>query len=330
MNNDIDMVTEMDLPNTELLKNQLGIKKYKSKTKDKKPAILELQTEETALTEPLCEIPVKQSKGLKRNTIDKYYTKDTTVKQCIELISKYITINPDDLIIEPSAGNGSFIESIKTMTYNYLFYDLEPENEEIEKLDYLYYDETIIQSTYKYIHIIGNPPFGRQSSLAIKFIKKSCKFADSISFILPKSFKKDSLKKTFPLNFHLMLETDLPNWSFLVDGIEHDVPCIFQIWKKLECNRDVFPKLEPSGFVFIDKNEDPDISFRRVGVNAGKIDTFITDKSIQSHYFRKFTNNKLLSDNIKNVSTITYNFNNTVGPKSISKQELIKEFIKVL
>ena len=98
----------------------------------------------------------------------------------------------------------------------------------------------------------------------------------------------------------------------------------------MECNRDVFPKLEPSGFVFIDKNEDPDISFRRVGVNAGKIDTYITDKSIQSHYFIKFTNNKLLSDNIKNVSNITYNFNNTVGPKSISKQELIKEFIKVL
>ena len=329
MNNTIDIVTEMDLPNTEEKNQTHGIKKYKS-TKGKKPAILELQTEETALTETLCEIPVKQSKGLKRNTIDKYYTKDTTVKLCIEFITQYISINPDDLIIEPSAGNGSFIESIKGITSNYLFYDLEPENEEIEKLDYLDYDETIIQSTYKYIHIIGNPPFGRQSSLAIKFIKKSCKFGDSISFILPKSFKKDSLKKTFPLNFHLMLETDLPNWSFLVDGIEHDVPCIFQIWKKMECNRDVFPKLEPSGFVFIDKMEDPDISFRRVGVNAGKIDTYITDKSIQSHYFIKFTNNKLLSNNVKNISTIKYSFNNTVGPKSISKQELIKEFIKVL
>jgi hypothetical protein len=44
------------------------------------------------------------------------------------------------------------------------------------------------------IHIIGNPPFGRQSSTAIKFIKKSCLFCNSLSFILPKSFKKDSLK----------------------------------------------------------------------------------------------------------------------------------------
>ena len=41
-------------------------------------------------------------------------------------------------------------------------------------------------STFNKIHIIGNPPFGRQSSLAIKFIKKSVEYCDSISFILPK------------------------------------------------------------------------------------------------------------------------------------------------
>jgi hypothetical protein len=80
----------------------------------------------------------------------------------------------------------------------------------------------------------------------------------------------------------------------------------------------------------VDKTENPDISFRRVGVNAGVIDTKIDEKSVQSHYFIKFTNNKSIADNLNQLATITYNFNNTVGPKSISKQELIKEFIKVL
>lgn len=272
----------------------------------------------------------KQTKGLKRNTIDKYYTKDTTVNLCMEFIKQHIPINENDLIIEPSAGNGSFIEGIKTVSPNYLFYDLEPEHAEIEKQDYLDYDETIIQSMYNNIHVIGNPPFGRQSSLALKFIKKSCNFCDSISFILPKSFKKESFKKKIPLNFHLIVETDLPNDSFIVDGIEHDVPCVFQIWKKMECNRNVLQKLEPSGFIFVKKMEDPDISFRRVGVNAGKIDIHIIDKSIQSHYFIKFTNGKSLTENVTNLSKINYAFNNTVGPKSISKQELIEEFIKVL
>ena len=272
-----------------------------------------------------------QTKGLNRNTIDKYYTKDIVVDLCLNLVKKHIQINADDLIIEPSAGNGSFITGIKALTSNFKFYDLEPENAEIIKQDYLLYDyDTIKSSIIGKIHIIGNPPFGRQSSLAIKFIKKSCEFCSSVSFILPKSFKKDSLKKSFPLDFHLICEIDLPDKSFLVDGVEHNVPCIFQIWERKIYNRALIEKLEPFNFMFVEKTENPDISFRRVGVNAGVIDIKIDQKSIQSHYFIKFTNGKTINDNIKKLSTITYDINNTVGPRSISKQELIKEFNPLL
>jgi hypothetical protein len=52
----------------------------------------------------------------------------------------------------------------------------------------------------------------------------------------------------------------------------------------------------------------------------------INDKSFQSHYFIKFTNNKPIDENIKKLKLIKFNFNNTVGPKSISKPELIDEF----
>ena len=272
----------------------------------------------------------KQLKGLNRNTIDKYYTKDNVVELCLNLVKKYIEISTDDLIVEPSAGNGSFITGIKSLTNNFRFYDLEPDNDEIIKQDYLLYEYANIKEIFSKIHIIGNPPFGRQSSFAIKFIKKSCEFCDSVSFILPKSFKKDSLKKTFPLNFHLIFEIDLPDKSFLVDGVEHDVPCIFQIWQKKTTNRIVNAKLEPLHFMFVEKLENPDISFRRVGVNAGTININIDEKSIQSHYFIKFTNGKSRTDNINTLSTITYDFNNTVGPRSISKQELIKEFNPLL
>ena len=272
----------------------------------------------------------KQTKGLNRNVIDKYYTKDIVVDLCLNFVTKYIQINSDDLIIEPSAGNGSFIKGIKLLTSNFKFYDLKPENEEIIKQDYLLYDYNNIKNIFGKIHIIGNPPFGRQSSLAIKFIKKSCEFCDSVSFILPKSFKKDSLKKTFPLNFHLMLEIDLPEKSFLVDGIEHNVETVFQIWEKKTTNRDVIEKLEPLNFIFVKQTENPDISFRRVGVNSGTIDIKIDEKSFQSHYFIKFTNGKSINDNITQLSKITYEFNNTVGPKSISKQELIVKFNSLL
>jgi hypothetical protein len=272
---------------------------------------------------------IKQTKGLKRNTIDKYYTKDIIVKECLIQIKAHIQINKKDLIIEPSAGNGAFIEDIKKLGEHYKFFDLEPEHEEVIKQDYLLYVHH--KEIYDKIHVIGNPPFGRQSSLAMKFIKKSCEFCDSISFILPKSFKKDSLKKTFPLNFHLILEIDLPEKSFLVDGIEHDVPCIFQIWEKKEIKRHVNEKLEPMNFMFVNKTENPDISFRRVGVNAGTIDTKTDEKSPQSHYFIRFINHDENMDEIlSKLCNIKFDFNNTVGPKSISKQELIKEFNKIL
>lgn len=272
----------------------------------------------------------KQTKGLNRNTIDKYYTKDIVVELCLNLVKKYIEINTDDLIVEPSAGNGSFITGIKSLTSNFRFYDLEPENAEIIKQDYLLYDYGIIKNAFSKIHTIGNPPFGRQSSFAIKFIKKSCEFCDSVSFILPKSFKKDSLKKTFPLNFHLIFEIDLPDKSFLVDGVEHNVETVFQIWEKKDVLRTIIKNEEALNFVFVGKNENPDISFRRVGVNAGIIDVSIDNKSIQSHYFIIFTNNKSVHDNIDLLQVIRFNHNNTVGPRSISKQELIKEFNKYI
>ena len=273
----------------------------------------------------------KQNKGLRRNTVDKFYTKPDVVEICIAKIKEILPIcNVNDLIIEPSAGNGAFISGIKTLTNHYRFYDIDPENIEIAKQDYLDLDISLFRDRYQKIHCLGNPPFGRQSSTAIQFIKKSATYCDSISFILPKSFKKDSLKKHFPLKFHLLYEMDVADNSFLVDGTSHDVPCVFQIWQKRDYNRDIVQKIEPSNFVFVNQFENPEISFRRVGVNAGTIDTNTNEKSAQSHYFIKFTNGKSVEENINMLKQITYDFNNTVGPKSISKQELISKFNPLL
>lgn len=273
-----------------------------------------------------------QKKGLKRNTIDKYYTDLSYVTKCIENIKNYLSIQKDEIIVEPSAGNGSFINDIKSITCEYKFYDIEPEHHEILKQDYLLLDTSQFVGKYKSIHVIGNPPFGRQASLASKFIKKSCEFASSISFILPKSFKKDSMKSKFDEAFHLIFEEDVPSNSFIVNGKLHDVPCVFQIWKRENIPRAKVEKHVPHGFEFVKKNEAHDISFRRVGVYAGKIDTETDSLSEQSHYFIKFTNNKTKKENVDKLKQgkIEFKTNNTVGPKSISKQELIEEFNKVL
>ena len=150
-----------------------------------------------------------QQAGLLRIDIDKFYTKDNIVNLCLQHIRDKLSIDfSQDLIIEPSAGTGAFISGIKELCQNYQFYDLYPNHTEIITQDYLTLNYNNLH--YNKIHIIGNPPFGRQASTALKFIKRSSKFCDTISFILPKSFKKDSMQNKIPLNFHLLYEEELP------------------------------------------------------------------------------------------------------------------------
>jgi hypothetical protein len=138
------------------------------------------------------------------------------------------------------------------------------------------------------------------------------------------------MKKYFDNHYHLIFEIDLTDNSFLVNNIESDVPCVFQIWQYKEDIRNEIEKSIPLNFNFVKKEDEPDISFRRVGVNAGTIMREIDNKSIQSHYFIKFTNNKTIDENIEKLKLIKFNFNNTVVTKSISKQELINEFNKFI
>lgn len=276
-----------------------------------------------------------QKTGLERETADKFYTKKDIAQNCVNMVAKHTLLKSEDLIIEPSAGNGSFVEAIHPLPVdNKIFYDIEPEHSDVIKQDYLTCEKCseIQKATEnkKTIHIVGNPPFGRQSSLAKRFIKKSCEFAQSISFILPKSFKKESMKKVFPLNFHLVFEMDLPKNSFTVNGQDYDVPCVFQIWVKKNFERTVPERLNPVGFMFVEKEQHHNISFRRVGVNAGKIDTETGDKSKQSHYFIRFINEHPVEKNMDWLKNIVFDNDNTVGPKSISKQELIQRFNQAL
>lgn len=248
----------------------------------------------------------------KKVELDKFYTKKEIVNLCL----KTINIDEFNFIIEPSAGNGSFSDNL--LRKEHLFIDIEPEGENIIKANFL--DFNFDKYKNLKICVIGNPPFGRNGSLALKFIKKASSFADVICFILPKSFKKRSIQDKIPLNFHLVLEKDLPKNSFFYKENEYDVPCVWQIWEKREEAREKDIKRIPKTFKFVRK-EDANCSIRRVGINAGK--AFVdTDKSKQSHYFIKVNDPELF---VKKVNEIKWEHNNTVGPRSISKQELINE-----
>lgn len=247
---------------------------------------------------------------MKRNVeLEKFYTKKEIAKKCLDKLN----LKSYDLIIEPSAGNGSFSNLID----NCLALDLVPENSKIKKQDYFDFD---MESGN--ILVVGNPPFGRQSSLAIRFINHSC-FAKTIAFILPLSFKKESMLNKLNPYLHLTYEKDLPVNSFKYNGIDFNIPCGFFIYEKKDIKRVKKEKIIPIGYSFCNK-EIANASLRRVGFYAGKCSDNLNVSS-SSHYFLKLDDLSFIND----INNYKWEHNNTVGARSISKEEFKEVFNKL-
>ena len=276
----------------------------------------------------------------KRNSLEQFYTNKNTCIFCTNIVKKYLDIDyHNDLIIEPSVGTGIFIEPIKEICKNSYFYDIDNtldvfinNTPNCFNCNYLSVDYSEFKDNYNDIHIIGNPPFGKQSCHLFNFIKYSCNFCTTFSFILPKSFKKQSYIKKIPPYFHNIYTCDLSDNSFIFNGKSHNVPCIFAIYKRFDYPRIDKPVLYPLYYEFVNKQIKHDLSFRRVGINAGIIDISLNsvNKSSQSHYFIKFNDNIFNQDLYNKIKNIEFDNDNTVGPKSISKQELIEKFNNII
>jgi len=259
------------------------------------------------------------STGLNRDTSDAFYTTRETALECIKLLKTVVKISDFNYVVEPGCGQGSFSDYFYERKDPLIALDMNPQKDYMIEADFFDYEFKDVTNALS----IGNPPFGRQSSLVKRFIKRCCEFSNVIAFILPNSFKKESLQKTFPLDFHLILQHNIPENSFIINGESHNVPCVFQVWKRMNKRRKEDIKHIPNGYTFVKKDEDPHFSIRRVGVKAGAISRDIEDKSEQSHYF-------IILDDVSNMDEFEEMFkqlefpdDNVVGPRSISKNELV-------
>uniref|UniRef100_A0A6C0D6C9 Methyltransferase n=1 Tax=viral metagenome TaxID=1070528 RepID=A0A6C0D6C9_9ZZZZ len=261
---------------------------------------------------------VQDTGKFRENKKEQYYTNSDIAKSCVKKIIEHIPNASDYLFIEPSAGNGVFMKHLPE-NYKVIGIDLEPKHTSIIKGDYLEWSPT---QTQKRI-VFGNPPFGSQSKLAKAFIKHSCNFADYIAFILPKSFVKPSMYRAFDSNFHCIYSEELPKHCFEVNKKAYDVPCIFVIYQKKDQERKVENKIKEVGFSYVKNQKDSDISFRRVGGNAGKaFDSTNDTYSIQAHNFIKLDPQYLpkKKEIIEKICAHVFP-SNTVGPRSLSKSE---------
>lgn len=161
--------------------------------------------------------------------LDKFYTKDDIAEQCVESLTNLFdaTIKKQK-IIEPSAGGGSFLRALNNNGYeNVIAYDIKPEADNIKQKDFLS-GEPIINDIF-----IGNPPFGHRSKLAIEFFLRCIEGqAKIIAFIIPITFRKWSIQSKIDENYKLILDENLKDNSFTLDGQDYDVRCCFQVWVK--------------------------------------------------------------------------------------------------
>ena len=229
------------------------------------------------------------------------------------------------LVIEPSAGDGAFSRQIE----NCQAFDIDPKDPSIIKQDFLRlsYAGPIDR---KDILCIGNPPFGPNGSLALAFIKKCCEFADTIAFILPLSYKKESIQARIPANYHLAKQIDVPLENAFLTGKPQEVPVVFQIWENGYSPRPKPVYVESVGFSYVGRDQ-AHFCVRRVGMRAGKASRELSVSKTAHYYIGLNISNTILVDTvIMQLNNIEWEHNNTVGQRSISKNELNRVMASIL
>jgi hypothetical protein len=261
--------------------------------------------------------------------LDKFYTIPTCSKKCIDKICELYDIKKWDLIVEPSAGNGSFLNQIPSN--NKIGIDISPEQPNIIKQDFFDYSPP---SNKTNILVIGNPPFGRVSSLAIKFFNYSATWANVIAFIIPRTFRKISVQNKLDNMFHLVYDEEISNNPCCFSP-QMMVKCCFQIWEKKKTKRQVidlptthtdweFLKLGPN-----DTNGQPtppttaDFAMRAYGGNIGEIRTDgLNELRPKSwHWFVSKIDTNILIDGFNKLDYS--NSLNTARQNSMGKAELV-------
>jgi hypothetical protein len=260
--------------------------------------------------------------------LDQFYTNKDIAKKYYEILRTKVNIDDYDVVLEPSAGMGSFYDLMDPNKR--VGIDISPKHEEIIQQDFFDY---IPDKTKKYI-CIGNPPFGRVCSTAVKFFNKCATFSECIAFIIPRTFKRVSIQNRLNKEFHLVYNEDIPLAPCCFTP-KMAAKCCFQIWVKRSVLRElvIYDKTHKD-FNFIrmgprDENKQPtppkdaDFAMKAYGSNCGEI----KEKGLETlrpkswHWITSNIDKHIL---IQRFNSLDYSISeDTVRQNSIGQQEVI-------
>jgi hypothetical protein len=260
--------------------------------------------------------------------LDQFYTKPEIAKKCCDLMD----FNQYSSILEPSAGTGVFLDFLPPEKTKGI--DLDPKRDDIEQCDYFKYKGT--ESL-----VIGNPPFGRVSSMAIKFFNYSATFADTIAFIIPRTFRRVSIQNKLSLDFHLVKDIEIPIGSF--EPLSMKAKCCFQVWERRDKPREkielemTHPDFEVVSYITVDGKvaapSNIDFAVRAYGGNIGQVSLDIDELAPKSWHFIR---SPIAEDLIDRFEKLDYYplASWTARQDSIGKGDLIylynKKFLTIL
>lgn len=166
---------------------------------------------------------------------DQFFTPVDTVVNCFKIFTDVIKSfgenSTDFKYIEPSAGDGRFLEVLPSDT---IALDIEPRHPSVINADYL---DWFPNEKNKFV-VFGNPPFGLRGHTALKFINHSYEFAEYVCFILPQLFESDGkgVPRKRVKGYNLIHSTKLLSNFYEPCGNSIKINTIFQIWSRNHIN----------------------------------------------------------------------------------------------
>jgi len=288
--------------------------------------------------------PAKASKTRNDNinrSEDKYYTKKDVAIRCVEILKE--KLGEKSLTwVEPSVGSGAFRTAFDYVIRGggkFISLDIDANVRTDFCCDYLNWKPKF--EIGQQVIVFGNPPFGKNSSLAVKFINKSAEFADFVAFILPMSFEKASIMNRISQKLHLVYSENVGENAFEFEGKDRDVPCKFYIFEKRPTNREMInPGQSSSQLVTFVSPKDCTLMIQRVGSKAGKCvfnrDKILEKAASRNFYFCKIDESILTDEQRICLSDMDLSEckekQNTSGMPSISRPECVKlihKFLKI-
>ena len=167
-------------------------------------------------------------------TLDQFYTKPDIAKACCDVLftflARYANAFAPFYFIEPSAGEGTFLNRLPANRR--IGIDIDPHHPDVETHDFLAWQPSICNKSQTVV--VGNPPFGHRSHLAVKFFNHATTMADTIAFIVPVVFRKYRIHKQLDPTFQWVDTCNLPLDAFYTCRYaSYSVNTEFQIWTRL-------------------------------------------------------------------------------------------------